>query len=86
MHRILLSKTKVLVFIRLILSLHIVPRIRYLGFTLDYDRGFVHLQVHFKFNTNIHRQHIIKGYHGQLIEQSQIMVRGRQSIDLKLGR
>jgi hypothetical protein len=23
---------------------------------LDYDGGFVHLQVHLNFNTNIHRQ------------------------------
>jgi hypothetical protein len=35
MHRILLSKIKVLGFIRLILASHIVPWIRYHGFTLE---------------------------------------------------
>jgi hypothetical protein len=62
MHRLLLLKIKVLDFIRLIIASHIVPRIRYLGShlreegSLDYDRGFVRLQVHLEFNTNIHRQ------------------------------
>jgi hypothetical protein len=62
MHKILLLKIEVLGFIRLILASHIVPRIRYLGFTpegrgcLEYDGGFFRLQVHLKFNTNIHRQ------------------------------
>jgi hypothetical protein len=35
MHRIPLLKIKVLVFIRLTLASHIVPQIRYLGFTLE---------------------------------------------------
>jgi hypothetical protein len=35
MHMILLLKIKVLGFIILILASHIVPRIRYLGFTLE---------------------------------------------------
>jgi hypothetical protein len=53
----------VLSFIRLDLALHIVPRIRYLGFTLegrrvtDYDGGLVRLQVQTNVDTNIYRQH-----------------------------
>jgi hypothetical protein len=47
-----------------ILALHIVPRIRYLGFShlreegsLDYDGGFVRLQIQTNFDTTINRQH-----------------------------
>jgi hypothetical protein len=43
--------------------MHIVPQIRYVGFShlreegsLDYDGGFVRLQIHMKFDMNIHRQ------------------------------
>jgi hypothetical protein len=46
-----------------ILALHIVPRIRYLGFShfreegsLDYDGGFVRLQIQMNFDTTINRQ------------------------------
>jgi hypothetical protein len=45
------------------LALHIVPQIRYLGFShlredesLDYDGGFVRLQIQSNFDTNIHCQ------------------------------
>jgi hypothetical protein len=43
--------------------LHIVPQIRYLGFShlreegsLDYNGGFVRLQIHVNFDTIINRQ------------------------------
>jgi hypothetical protein len=46
-----------------ILALHIVPQIRYLRFlhlreeeSLDYDTGFVHLQIHVNFDISINRQ------------------------------
>jgi hypothetical protein len=75
MHRILLLKIKVHDFIRMILASHIVQRIRYLGSHLreeeflDYDRGLVRLQVHLKFNTNIHRQQTthVNYYHTTLL-------------------
>jgi hypothetical protein len=45
--------------------LHIVPQIRYLGFShlreegsLDYDRGFVRLQIQTNFDTTINRQQL----------------------------
>jgi hypothetical protein len=62
MHRIHLSKIKVLGFIRLILASPLFHGFDTLGShlreerSLDYDRGFVRLQVHWKFNMNIHRQ------------------------------
>jgi hypothetical protein len=63
MHRFHLLKIKVLGFIRLILASHIcstnlipwVHHSREEG-SLDYDGGFVRLQVHSKFNTNIYRK------------------------------
>jgi hypothetical protein len=68
LHRFHLSKIKVLGFIRLILASHIcftdsIPWVhtREEG-SLDYDGGFVCLQVHFKFNTNIYRQHAHSKY------------------------
>jgi hypothetical protein len=56
------SRSKCFPLIRLDLALHIVPRIRYLGFTLkeegslDYDRGLVRLQVQTNFDMTIDRQ------------------------------
>jgi hypothetical protein len=45
--------------------LHIVPQIRYLGFShlkeegsLDYDGGLVYLHIQLKFDTNMHRQQL----------------------------
>jgi hypothetical protein len=57
------SRSKCFSLIRLDVALHIVPRIRYLGFTLkgrgslDYDGGLVRLQVQTNFDTIINRQH-----------------------------
>jgi hypothetical protein len=57
-----LSRSKCFPLIRLDLALHIVPRIRYLGFklkgegSLDYDGGLVCLQVQTNFDTIINRQ------------------------------
>jgi hypothetical protein len=48
--------------IKLDLALHIVPRNRYLGFTLEgrrslgYDGGLVHLRVQTKLDTHLHCQ------------------------------
>jgi hypothetical protein len=56
------SRSKCFPHIRLDLALHIVPWIRYLGFTLkgegslDYDRGFVRLQIQTNFDTTFNRQ------------------------------
>jgi hypothetical protein len=57
------SKIAFLALLDWIHVLHIVPWIRYLGFShlrdegsLDYDGGFVRLQIHMNFDTNIHRQ------------------------------
>jgi hypothetical protein len=56
-------RSNVLALLDWILALHIVPRIRYLGFShlreegsLDYDGGFVCLQIHMNFDTAINRQ------------------------------
>jgi hypothetical protein len=62
------------------LALHIVPRIRYLGFTLreegslDYDGGLVLLQVQTNFDTTINRQHSPRGSHKQLFSSSCFVV------------
>jgi hypothetical protein len=60
------GRSKVLDFIRSTLASHIcstdsipwVHHSREEG-SLDYNGGFVRLQVHLKFNTNIHRQHTL---------------------------
>jgi hypothetical protein len=57
-----------------------VPRIRYLGFShlreegsLDYDGGFVRLQIHMKFDTNIHRQQA--PFSGAVVGEQAIKIR-----------
>jgi hypothetical protein len=71
-----LSRSKCFPLIRLDLALHIVPRIRYLGFTLreegslDYDGGLVLLQVQTNFDTTISP----RGSHKQLFSSSCFVV------------
>jgi hypothetical protein len=61
---LVLQKIAFLASLDWILALHIVTQIRYLGFShlreegsLDYDEGFVRLQIHVNFDTIINRQH-----------------------------
>jgi hypothetical protein len=67
-----------------ILALHIVPQIWYLGFShlreegsLDYDRGFVRLQIHMKFDMNIHRQQA--PFYGAIAGEQAIKIRSSKN-------